>query len=120
MVLKRGNFVWFNFIWLSVLSIWNIIDDTWDRMLHRSLHAATYYLNPQLHYGPGFKADICITRMVEDPEEQAKIEVQMHDFKKQICCFGTRLAKLTLDKSTPANWWDSAGFEYPEHQRFAI
>jgi hypothetical protein len=35
--------------------------------------------------------------MGEDLEEQAKIEVQMHDFKKQIRNFGTRLAKQTLD-----------------------
>lgn len=97
-------------------------------MLHRPLHAAAYYLNPQLHYRPEFKADIevrkglmdCITRMVEDPEEQAKIEVQMHDFKKQIGYFGTKIAKLTLDKSTPADWWESVAFEYPELQRFAI
>jgi hypothetical protein len=81
-----------------------------------------------MHYGPRFKADIevrkglmdCLTRMVDDPEEQAKIEVQMHDFKKKSGYFGTQLAKLTLEKATPADWWDSVGFEYPELQRFAI
>jgi hypothetical protein len=97
-------------------------------MLHRPLHAAAYYLNPQMHYDSRFKADIevrkglmdCLTKMVDDPEEQAKIEVQMHDFKKQLGYFGTELARRTLEKSTPADWWDSIGFECPELQRFAI
>ncbi|GAU37645.1 hypothetical protein TSUD_220710 [Trifolium subterraneum] len=42
--------------------IWNIIDDRWDKMLHRLLHAADD----------------------DDPDEQAKIEVQIHDFKKHL------------------------------------
>ncbi|AES69389.1 hypothetical protein MTR_3g028350 [Medicago truncatula] len=65
--------------------ILNIIDDRWDKIFHRPLHVAAYYLNPQLHYapGPGF---------------------QMHDFKKQIWNFGTRLVKQTLDKSTLEVW----------------
>ncbi|XP_050916014.1 uncharacterized protein LOC127131123 [Lathyrus oleraceus] len=101
----------------SYKSIWNIIDDKWDKRLHMSLHAAAYYLNPHMHYGPRFKADIevrkdlmdCLTKMVDDPKEQSKIEVQMHDFKKQLGYFGTELVKRTLEKSTPANWWDSVG-----------
>ncbi|CAK8571099.1 unnamed protein product [Lathyrus sativus] len=44
----------------------------------------------------------------------------MHDFKKQLGYFGTQLAKLTLEKSTPAYWWDSIRFECPELQRFTI
>lgn len=48
-----------------------------------------------------------------DPEEQAKIEVQMHDFKKQLEYFGTKFAKQTLEKSTLTDWWDSVGFECP-------
>jgi hypothetical protein len=80
-------------------------------MLHRSLHAAAFYLNPQMHYGPRFKADIevrkglmdCLTRMVDDPKEQAEIEVQLHHFKKQSGYFGTQLDKLTLEKATPAD-----------------
>ena len=68
------------FFLCSYKPIWNIIDDRWDKMLHRPLHVAAYYLNPQLHYAPGFKDDIevknglmvCITKMVEDLDEQAK------------------------------------------------
>lgn len=97
-------------------------------MLHRPLHASTYYLNPQMHYSPRFKADIevrrclmdCLTKMMDDLEEQTKIEVQIHDFKKQLGCFYTQLTKQTLEKSTMAYWWDSIGFECREFQRFVI
>ncbi|RDY13851.1 hypothetical protein CR513_01165, partial [Mucuna pruriens] len=40
------------------LPLWNIIDERWDNQLHRPLHAASYFLNPQLHYRPGLKADL--------------------------------------------------------------
>ncbi|KAI5399622.1 hypothetical protein KIW84_064809 [Lathyrus oleraceus] len=110
----------FNGVNKSYKPIWNMIGDRWDKMLHRSLHVAAYYLNPQMHHDPRFKADIevkkglmnCLTKMVGDPEEQAKIEVQMHDFKKQLEYFGTKFAKQTLEKSTLTDWWDSVGFEY--------
>ena len=66
---------------VSYLPLWNIIDERWDKQLHRPLHAAGYFLNPQMHYRPGFKADLevkrglmeCITRMVEDEDEQTLI-----------------------------------------------
>ncbi|KAI5384059.1 hypothetical protein KIW84_071171 [Lathyrus oleraceus] len=104
------------------------VNKRWDKMLHRPLHAVAYYLNPQMHYGPRFKVDIEVrkglmdrlTKMVDDPEEQAKIEVQMNDSKKQLGYFGTKLAKRTLEKSTPTDWWDSIRFECLELQRFDI
>jgi hypothetical protein len=39
------------------MPIWEIIDQRWDNQLHRPLHAAGYYLNPELHYSLDFKAD---------------------------------------------------------------
>lgn len=61
-----------------------------------------------------------VARIVVDPEEQALIEVQMHDFKKRLGYFGKPLAKLTPEKTSPADWWDSFGIVRPELQRFAI
>jgi hypothetical protein len=29
------------------LPLWRIIDERWNKQLHRSLHAARYYLNPR-------------------------------------------------------------------------
>ena len=34
--------------------------------------------------------------------------------------FGIEAAKITMDKKTPAKWWDSYGDECPELQKFAI
>ena len=38
--------------------IWDIIDEKWDYHLHRPLHAAAYYLNPQFHYESGFSVHL--------------------------------------------------------------
>jgi len=110
------------------LPLRNIIDERWDKQLHRPLHAAGYFLNPQMHYRPGFKADLevkrglmdCLTRMVEDEDEQTLIDVQMDDFKKRAKCFGSPLATRSINLKTPADWWESYGDEYPELQKFAI
>jgi len=48
-----------------------------SKQFHRPLHAAGYFLNPQMHYRLGFKADLevkrglmdCLTRMMEDEDE---------------------------------------------------
>ncbi|CAH9125516.1 unnamed protein product [Cuscuta epithymum] len=118
----------FNNVRKSYLPLWNVVDERWDKQLHRPLHAAGYYLNPQMQYSPNFKADFevkkglydCITRMVADVEVQAKIDIQLDDFKKRANLFGTPLARKTLDKKSPSDWWESYGDEYPELQKFAI
>lgn len=79
-------------------------------MLHKPLHVAAY-LNPQMHYCPRFKVNNevpkglmdCLTRIVVDPEEQAKIGIQIDEFYKRIGYFGTPLANNTLDKTSPAD-----------------
>jgi len=37
--------------------VWKIIDERWEAQLHKPLHAAAYYLNPQFHYNADFKTD---------------------------------------------------------------
>jgi len=52
------------------------------------LHAAAYYLNPQLHYEPNFRNDVevkeglhtCMQRLVSDLAERKKINLQLVDF----------------------------------------
>ena len=41
-------------IWRKYGPIWRKIDARWTPQLHRPLHAAGYYLNPQLRYGDKF------------------------------------------------------------------
>ena len=56
----------------------------WNNQLHRPLHAAAYYLNPQLHYQPNFRNDdaemkeglyMCMRRLVNDVAERTKINL---------------------------------------------
>jgi len=62
----------------------------------------------------------CITRMVEDEDEQTLIDVQIDDLRKWAKCFGCPLATRSINLNTPANWWESYGDEYPELQNFSI
>lgn len=106
---------------------WTLIDARWNSMLHRPLHAAAYFLNPQRQYGPNFRADTEVRKgllhvmdtLVPDKALRAKIDKQMDEFKKRTGYFGCDMARINLDKE-PADWWDSYGIEYPELQTFAI
>lgn len=37
--------------------IWDVIDRRWHNLLHRSIHAAAYFLNPTYQFSPHFKVD---------------------------------------------------------------
>ena len=92
------------------------------------MHAAGYYLNPQLHYNVDFKADFevkrglydCLERIVGDVQEISKIDSQLEDFKRKAKFFGSPIAMAALKTKTPAQWWESYGDEHPELQKFAI
>lgn len=117
------------FVMISYQPVWDVIDARWDKQLHRPLHAAGYYLNPQFHYSPSFKADYevkrglydCLERMTGgDIDEISKIDAQLEDFKNKKKFFGSIVAKTGINIKTPAAWWDSYGEEHPELQNFAI
>ncbi|KAF7824622.1 zf-BED domain-containing protein/DUF659 domain-containing protein/Dimer_Tnp_hAT domain-containing protein [Senna tora] len=107
--------------------IWKIIDERWETQLLKSLHAAAYYLNPQFHYSPNFKAKFhvkyglytCMGRMLA-PEDRNKVHLQLEMFKEAQGLFGIDFAKSMRDKKQPAQWWDSYGDQCPELQKFAI
>ncbi|KAI5427083.1 hypothetical protein KIW84_032493 [Lathyrus oleraceus] len=56
----------------SYQPLWKIINNRWDKQLHKPWHVAGYYLNPMLHYKSNFKADnevkqgmhACLERMM--------------------------------------------------------
>jgi hypothetical protein len=119
------------FLYISFFSFMltqKIIDECWDKKGYSPLHAAGYFLNPQFHYSPGYRDDIkvkrglqhCITRMVADPEERSKIEIQLDDFDKGVNDFGHPIAAITADEEIPAIWWASFANGQPELQKFAI
>ncbi|XP_058727425.1 uncharacterized protein LOC131598872 [Vicia villosa] len=112
----------------SLMPLWEIIDERWDKQLHNPLYAAGYFLNQQFHYSYGFREDNlmiesglhhCITRMVTDPEERAKIETQLDDFDKRANLLGRPTAVMTARDEVPSVWWDAFGGELPELQKLA-
>nr|KYP55512.1 hypothetical protein KK1_001724 [Cajanus cajan] len=112
----------------SYIPLWEIIDQRWDKQLHRPLHAAGYYLNPILHYAPNFKVDWevkrgfidCMEKIVGDFEIIGKIDDQLQDFKKKKDLFGHPIAQRALNTKSPADWWESYGDKHLELQQFAI
>ncbi|XP_077245531.1 uncharacterized protein LOC143885307 [Tasmannia lanceolata] len=108
--------------------IWNIIDERWDRQLHRPLHAAGYFLNPRFQYETSNDVDIeikvglldCLERMVPSSKERVLIGNQIDKFKKAEGLFGREMAKLMRKEQLPGLWWDAFGDECPELQKFAI
>ncbi|KAL4186688.1 hypothetical protein AMTRI_Chr09g35200 [Amborella trichopoda] len=93
--------------------IWVIIDDKWDRQLHRLLHAAGSYLNPKFFYAD---ADIeskgvimdgfneCIEKLVPDPNIQDKISIEeLISHKCSLMSFGKDMALRQRNKDEPGN-----------------
>ncbi|XP_031394428.1 uncharacterized protein LOC116205873 [Punica granatum] len=80
--------------------VWKVIDERWEVHLHRPLHAAAYYLNPQLHFSSEFRADRevmrglykVMDRMLDD-EERDKVDLQLDEFKYERGLFGFLSAK---------------------------
>ncbi|XLR54552.1 hypothetical protein HN51_022849 [Arachis hypogaea] len=112
----------------SYIPIWDIIDARWGNQLHRPLHDAGYYLNPQIHYSSGFKIAYelkkqfyaCMERMTENPDLITKMDVQLEDFKTQKEFFGSKVAQNAIYTKTPAQWWDFYGDQHLELQQFTI
>ncbi|RVW97199.1 hypothetical protein CK203_029942 [Vitis vinifera] len=79
--------------------IWRKIDARWTPQLHRPLHAAGYYLNPQLRYGDKFSnADEvrkglfeCMDRML-DYQERLKADIQLDSYDQAMGEFGSHIA----------------------------
>ncbi|KAL6331610.1 hypothetical protein AAG906_011550 [Vitis piasezkii] len=75
--------------------IWRKIDARWTPQLHRPLHAADYYLNPQLRYGDKFSnvdevrkgLFECMDRML-DYQERLKADIQLDSYDQAMGEFG--------------------------------
>ncbi|RVW34182.1 hypothetical protein CK203_106000 [Vitis vinifera] len=79
--------------------IWRKIDARWTPQLHRPLHAAGYYLNPQLRYGDKFShvdevrkgLFECMDRML-DYQERLKADIRLDSYDQAMGEFGSRIA----------------------------
>ena len=101
--------------------IWRKIDARWTPQLHRPLHAAGYYLNPQLRYGDKFSnvdevrkgLFECMDRML-DYQERLKADIQLDSYDQAMGEFGSRIVIdfQTLRSST--HWWMHFGGSTPK------
>jgi len=100
-----------------------------DNQLHRPLHAAAYYLNPQLHYEPNFRNDdpkvkeelhICMQRLVSNLAERTKINLQLVDFHFARGLFSMEDAKECRKAMFLKEWWEMFGDKTPELKKFVI
>ncbi|XP_034695709.1 uncharacterized protein LOC117921866 [Vitis riparia] len=99
------------------------------RLLHRPLHAAGYFLNPEFFYDkPEIEhdADImsdlykCILRLTRDPTKQEKVVAEVSLFINAQGLFGNELAVRTRKTRAPAEWWAAYGASAPYLQKFAM
>ncbi|XP_025692958.1 uncharacterized protein [Arachis hypogaea] len=109
--------------------VFKIIDNRWNCQLHRLLHAAGDFLNPELFYdNPRIELDLevtkgwfeCITRLVPSQAVQQKILEEQALYKAGYGLFGSDFAKSQRKKISPAFWWRTYGHEAPNMRDLAI
>ncbi|KAK6142016.1 hypothetical protein DH2020_016197 [Rehmannia glutinosa] len=109
--------------------IFNIIDARWESQLHRPLHAAGYYLNPEFFYShdnvsqcqevmSGF-IDV-VHRLAANVDEQDKIMHETPIYERAEGLFGKEMAIRQRKTKAPADWWSTYGSSAPNLQKFAI
>ncbi|KAJ7950272.1 hAT transposon superfamily [Quillaja saponaria] len=113
-------------------SIYSIIDKRWDCQLHRPLHAAGYYLNPEFYYNDlvamerdkEVNRDLikCIERLVPSIQMQDMImrELPLYQNSDTESLFESAMAVRHRKTEAPAEWWKSFEAETPNLQQFAI
>ncbi|RVW88165.1 hypothetical protein CK203_042861 [Vitis vinifera] len=107
--------------------IWRKIDVRWTPQLHRPLHAAGYYLNPQLRYGDKFSnvdevrkgLFECMDRML-DYQERLKADIRLDSYDQAMGEFGSRIAIDYQTLRSPTSWWMRFGGLTPELQKVVI
>ncbi|KAL4199313.1 hypothetical protein AMTRI_Chr03g144300 [Amborella trichopoda] len=76
--------------------IWEIIDDKWDRQLHRPLHASKGVIMN------GFNE--CLKKLVPNPNIQDKISIEeLIPYKCSLISFGNDMALRQINKDEPGN-----------------
>ncbi|XP_019198469.1 PREDICTED: uncharacterized protein LOC109192333 isoform X4 [Ipomoea nil] len=108
------------------IPFWEAIDEIWNKYLHSPLHAAGYFLNPNLFYSDDFFADAevscglccCIVRMSPNLSIQDLMMLQIDKYRMAKGDFG--LGSSELENIHPALWWSKYGDECPELQMMAV
>ncbi|KAL6517272.1 hypothetical protein OROMI_032973 [Orobanche minor] len=109
------------------MPIWRKIDARWTPQLHHPLHAAGYYLNPQLRYEVGFSncSEVkeglyaCMDRMLSNDDRLAA-DIQLDNYDNAQGDFGCPMAIRSRKLRSPGKWWERFGSKTPELTSFAI
>ncbi|KAJ1410141.1 Ribonuclease H-like superfamily [Sesbania bispinosa] len=90
--------------------VFAIIDDRWTCQLHRPLHAAGHFFNPEFFYdNPQLEFDLevtdglydCIKRLVPSKDVQQSILLELPMYKNAAGLFGSDFAKLQRKTIAP-------------------
>ncbi|KAL6501579.1 hypothetical protein OROGR_026712 [Orobanche gracilis] len=99
----------------------------WTPQLHHPLHAAGYYLNPQLCNEDRFSncdevrdgLHTCMDKMLS-LDDRLKADLQLDLYDKAEGEFGSPMAKRSRMLRSPAKWWERFVHKTPELSGFAI
>nr|KYP48765.1 hypothetical protein KK1_029567 [Cajanus cajan] len=109
--------------------VFEIIDKRWDIQLHRPLHAAGHFLNPEFFYANPqmeFNGEIirglydCINKLLGDLEMEKIVHKELAHYKAASGMFGCTTAIAMRGEVAPAQWWRMYGSDTPYLQQLAI
>ncbi|KAG4921316.1 hypothetical protein JHK85_050921 [Glycine max] len=117
--------------------VFAIIDKRWNCQLHRPLHAAAHFLNPEFFYDNTdleFDFEVtnglfdCIKKLVPQFDVQQKILTELHLYKIGPKHFGSYFAMAQRKTHSPimllvdiaTYWWQMFGSQTPNLQKLAI
>eukprot|EP00256_Glycine_max_P038787 XP_006587174.2 uncharacterized protein LOC102659927 [Glycine max] len=109
--------------------VFAIIDKIWNCQLHRPLHAAAHFLNPEFFYDNTdleFDFEVtndlfeCIKKLIPQFDVQQKILTELHLYKIGAYHFGSDFAMAQRKTHSPTYWWRMFGSQTPNLQKLAI
>ncbi|KAJ1422762.1 Ribonuclease H-like superfamily [Sesbania bispinosa] len=109
--------------------VFAITDKRWDIQLHRPLHAAGHFLNPEFFYANPqmeFNGEIikglydCINKLLGDLEMEKIVHKELAHYKAGSGMFGSTIAIAMRGEVAPAQWWRMYGSDTPYLQQLAI
>uniref|UniRef100_A0A0R0K6W7 BED-type domain-containing protein n=1 Tax=Glycine max TaxID=3847 RepID=A0A0R0K6W7_SOYBN len=109
--------------------VFAIIDKRWNCQLHRPLHAAAHFLNPEFFYNNTdleFDFEVtnglfeCIRKLIPQFDVQQKILTELHLYKIGADHFDSDFTMAQMKTHSPTYWWRMFGSQTPNLQKLAI
>ncbi|XP_012831560.1 PREDICTED: uncharacterized protein LOC105952543 [Erythranthe guttata] len=104
---------------------WKVIDEIWNGVLYTPIHAAGYYLNPNIFYTGDMFIDpevatgllCCVVRTTRDPRVQDRVTMHIETYQNAKGAFGLGWPEDQRSNTSPAKWWLKYGGECRELQK---